>query len=274
MTFFSTPGVTRLVDDSPQPVGSAEMRHSDDHTGYLLDGPQTPGAPHAGVQSAPAELGAPRHKLTLRTPTVKLSLDHQIIRAAPTILAHENSADNFELDANAPLRAIRAGSSRGSGDVHEPSALSRGPSMLQAVAEEEEKGEEGVPPSGEREGRHESETEAWGESFKIEWLCTDKLPFHRTRHIRNPWNHDREVKVSRDGTEVEPIVGQRLLDEWERLAEIQSPVPGKAGSSSKRGSRSAPPVVPPVPLRAGTRGTDETGVEGAEAPPLSSLPPT
>jgi len=36
----------------------------------------------------------------------------------------------------------------------------------------------------------------------------------------------REIKVSRDGTEIEPGVGQRLLEEWERT-EI-GPMAGRA----------------------------------------------
>ena len=43
-----------------------------------------------------------------------------------------------------------------------------------------------------------------GVSFKIDWVKVGRLPFNSTRHLRNPWNADREVKVSRDGTEVEP----------------------------------------------------------------------
>ncbi|CAG8636353.1 3279_t:CDS:2 [Paraglomus brasilianum] len=43
------------------------------------------------------------------------------------------------------------------------------------------------------------------------------LPFTRTRHLRNPWNANREVKISRDGTEVEPVVGERLLAEFHRV---------------------------------------------------------
>jgi hypothetical protein len=58
--------------------------------------------------------------------------------------------------------------------------------------------------------------ETWGEPFRIEWISTERLPFYRCRHIRNPWNHDREVKVSRDGTELEPSVGKMLIEEWER----------------------------------------------------------
>ena len=46
--------------------------------------------------------------------------------------------------------------------------------------------------------------EELGTPFPIQWVKTGSLPFGRTRHLRNPWNADREVKVSRDGTEVEP----------------------------------------------------------------------
>ncbi|TFK68959.1 hypothetical protein BDN72DRAFT_841151 [Pluteus cervinus] len=59
--------------------------------------------------------------------------------------------------------------------------------------------------------------ESWGESFRIQWITTERLPFNRARHLRNPWNHDREVKVSRDGTELEPGVGKKLLEEWEAI---------------------------------------------------------
>lgn len=59
---------------------------------------------------------------------------------------------------------------------------------------------------------------SWGEVFKIEWLCTKRVQFHRTRHLRNPWNHGREIKVSRDGTELEPGVGQQLVEAWSTLA--------------------------------------------------------
>jgi hypothetical protein len=65
-----------------------------------------------------------------------------------------------------------------------------------------------------RDMRDDGTGSAWDLSFRIEWIRTDSLPFFRTWHLRNPWNHGREVKVSRDGTELEPNVGQQLLDEW------------------------------------------------------------
>ncbi|KAL7932191.1 YT521-B-like domain-containing protein [Trichoderma chlorosporum] len=57
----------------------------------------------------------------------------------------------------------------------------------------------------------EEDEKAWGKPFRVEWLSTSRLPFHRIRGLRNPWNSNREVKIARDGTEIEPSVGQRLI---------------------------------------------------------------
>ena len=70
---------------------------------------------------------------------------------------------------------------------------------------------------------------SWGETFRVEWLRTDRVPFHRTRHLRNPWNHGREVKVARDGTELEPSVGQQLIEDWPNFA-------GTAGRRAQSGA--------------------------------------
>lgn len=43
-------------------------------------------------------------------------------------------------------------------------------------------------------------------------MDSQKLAFHRTRHLRNSFNGNREIKISRDGTELEPMVGQQLLE--------------------------------------------------------------
>jgi hypothetical protein len=58
---------------------------------------------------------------------------------------------------------------------------------------------------------------AWGKPFKIEWLSTNRLPFYRTRGLRNPWNSNREVKIARDGTELETAVGRKLLVLFHKL---------------------------------------------------------
>lgn len=59
--------------------------------------------------------------------------------------------------------------------------------------------------------------QSWGKPFKIEWVSTNRLPFYRTRGLRNPWNANREVKIARDGTELEPSVGERLVAMFHRI---------------------------------------------------------
>lgn len=62
----------------------------------------------------------------------------------------------------------------------------------------------------------------FGKPFKITWQSTERLPFYRTRGLRNPWNANREVKIARDGTELEPAVGRRLLGLFEQQAQINA----------------------------------------------------
>ena len=75
--------------------------------------------------------------------------------------------------------------------------------------EHEGEEEEGLPTSG--------DAQAFGKPFKIEWVTTNRLPFYRTRGLRNPWNANREVKIARDGTELETSVGRRLVQMFQRL---------------------------------------------------------
>ncbi|POR31259.1 Uncharacterized protein TPAR_08531 [Tolypocladium paradoxum] len=75
--------------------------------------------------------------------------------------------------------------------------------------------------SSDRGAGTEEDTKTWGKPFRLEWLSTSRLPFYRTRGLRNPWNSNREVKIARDGTELEPSVGCRLIGLFNR---VQSPV--------------------------------------------------
>ncbi|KAL8691290.1 MAG: hypothetical protein Q9218_003450 [Villophora microphyllina] len=82
-----------------------------------------------------------------------------------------------------------------------------------------ERAEEDEPTDVAEEGDEAAEqsgAQAFGKPFKIEWLATNRLPFYRTRGLRNPWNANREVKIARDGTELETSVGRRLLQMFHR----------------------------------------------------------
>lgn len=47
--------------------------------------------------------------------------------------------------------------------------------------------------------------------FRVRWISTVRVPFHKTTGLRNNLNFGREVKVARDGTEVEEAVGRKLI---------------------------------------------------------------
>ncbi|KAF9522591.1 YT521-B-like domain-containing protein [Crepidotus variabilis] len=180
---FFSPKDLRLVDSSPLPV---------DHNS----------SGDAVRHSAPALMGDHYRLPTLMTPTEKFSLDQRLIKSS--------QKEPFHLDSNAPRLAMRHPSAQGS-SPHDSGSRS-GPKLEVLEEVEEHPASEAVRQPEETKGE-----ESWGDSFAIEWLSTRRLPFHRTRHLRNPWNHDREVKVSRDGTELEPSVGERLLEEWQKV---------------------------------------------------------
>ncbi|KAI5244186.1 hypothetical protein E4T42_07210 [Aureobasidium subglaciale] len=68
-----------------------------------------------------------------------------------------------------------------------------------------------VPQAQEEETPSTHGTQEWEKSFQIEWISTNRLPFYRIRGLRNPWNENKEVKIARDGTEIEPSIGSRLV---------------------------------------------------------------
>lgn len=49
-----------------------------------------------------------------------------------------------------------------------------------------------------------------GHQFTIHWDQTATVPFAMCRKLRNPWRENKQIKVSRDGIELEPAVGWAL----------------------------------------------------------------
>lgn len=47
-------------------------------------------------------------------------------------------------------------------------------------------------------------------AFKIDWISNSELPSYLVNHLFNPWNQGKNVKVGRDGQEIEPRVGKEL----------------------------------------------------------------
>lgn len=198
---FFSPSPNRLVDLSPLPM-TMDPKNKTGLTGLL---PHVP-----NVLSAPAELGTVHQKTALWSPVERHGTDQfalQLIDHAP---------ERFELDPLAPVRAIRSKP----GDAEVTAVEVSRDSEVSTVAVmtcDVPRGRPEVKTSG--GGTQEGEqVGGWGGSFKIQWLSTERVSFQKTRNIRNPWNRGREVKVSRDGTELEPGVGHMLIEQWASLA--------------------------------------------------------
>ncbi|GAA5937922.1 uncharacterized protein JCM15063_005413 [Sporobolomyces koalae] len=102
-------------------------------------------------------------------------------------------------------------------------------------------GEEEVVRTDHDDGRkpaRSGSSSTWGTPFAVEWIKVTRLPFVRTRHIRNSFNGNREIKVSRDGTEVEPAAGQALIDEFDQSQDATKPEHSPASSAGM-------PIPPP-----------------------------
>lgn len=59
-------------------------------------------------------------------------------------------------------------------------------------------------------------TNQWGRSFKVKWLQLHDLPFQKTLHLKNPLNHYKPVKISRDCQELPPDIGEALCELLDR----------------------------------------------------------
>jgi len=64
---------------------------------------------------------------------------------------------------------------------------------------------------------NEGDSQLRGRTFSVDWKSTRKVPFYRTRGMRNLWNSNRQIKVARDGTELEPNVGKELVQLFHQL---------------------------------------------------------
>ncbi|ESK86932.1 yt521-b-like splicing protein [Moniliophthora roreri MCA 2997] len=235
----------RIVEDSPQPVTSLGSPGEGNVFGAITpdEGSGVGESADPGllvvppIQSAPAELGGQHRKITMQTPTAKFSLDNMLKQQRPkSVTVLERFNEDFQLDEEAPIRAVKNASVDG---IHPDGEMKTGARSSSRGLQGEGSGK------GKGQAKDASKEDTWGESFKVDWICVERLPFYRTRHIRNPWNHDREIKVSRDGTELEPGVGQQLLDEWEKFVAEGGTAAAAAVGVADGANKSAPPANKP-----------------------------
>ena len=179
------------------------------------------------VSSAPAELHDSHHRLS-HPPQNTGAGPSRAFKSLP-----------FELNADAPYRAIRGHPGQ---NIHRAAHP-----IIPAPSDESEDTQEHAQDVARQtiveelaKDLEEGFAEALGRPFRVNWIRTEHLSFFRTKHLRNPWNHGREVKISRDGTELEPSVGWQLLEEWDKRppSPADTPAPTSRIAQRRRGSKS------------------------------------
>ncbi|XP_063687892.1 YTH domain-containing protein 1-like isoform X1 [Bolinopsis microptera] len=86
--------------------------------------------------------------------------------------------------------------------------------------------------------------------FKVQWLDKSPLDFTKTSHLKNRWNEWKQVKISRDGTEIEPTCAADLCTLWQNCENPEDHTPvitsrrRKNSENAARASRSDEPVSP------------------------------
>lgn len=221
-------------DRKPQsslPGSIADVRPTNDghhHFGHILDAP---------IAASPAAI-PPEQQVDIPSPAMHSSDQRQ---TAPAELGphHKRVTYSVRPVAGDTLGPPPSGKQQEAKPRLDPSAPFRAMKNPPSIPEEERQlvTEEDVTRRAENEGSSLPREDAtsgdniaqpnaderlpgtWGTAFKVQWIKTARLPFNRVRHLRNRWNYDREVKVSRDGTELEPTTGDGLLREWDRLEE-------------------------------------------------------
>lgn len=46
--------------------------------------------------------------------------------------------------------------------------------------------------------------------IEIDWISKQPLSFSLCNDLKNPFNDNKEVKISRDGQEIDPVVAEKL----------------------------------------------------------------
>ena len=93
-----------------------------------------------------------------------------------------------------------------------------------------------------------------GGIFRLQWVCKDDLEFSKCQDVSNPWNDHKPVKISRDGQELPPAIGEKLCRIWFERPDTPpiSLSPTKPTNSTHPDTASSPPSVPQAPSAAPT----------------------
>ncbi|KAK9467091.1 zinc finger CCCH domain-containing protein 45 [Lipomyces arxii] len=90
-------------------------------------------------------------------------------------------------------------------------------------------------------GEADTTFKSWGTPFNVEWLSTKRVSFFKTKGMKNAWNANRDVKIARDGTELEPTIGRVLIRLFHGTSQF-GPDKDRASTSSGELETEMPPL--------------------------------
>ncbi|KAG0058902.1 hypothetical protein BGZ90_004709, partial [Linnemannia elongata] len=108
--------------------------------------------------------------------------------------------------------------------------------MLEEIEQAAKEGRQLTYEEAEAISRASTTTKTWGIMFPVQWIDVHKVPFTRTTHMLNPLYENREVKVSKDGTEVEPSVGEQLVSLFKKTSNSRKGRGSVSGATSRTNS--------------------------------------
>ncbi|KNE61470.1 hypothetical protein AMAG_18635 [Allomyces macrogynus ATCC 38327] len=199
---MSVPSSPIPMPSSPFPYGASPVMVPAGDPRYAgAPGPRaTPPSPMPGAALAPVNRYFIMKSLSLDD--LELSLRHRLW--SPQLHLEGTLDQAFKMSDNVYLifSVNKSGEFFGFARMMSPISQRQGPPLRWSI----------------QEGARKN---ALGGVFALEWVVLQRLPFSHVRHLQNPWNAGKEVKVSRDGTELEPRIGYSLILEFYRFHEAQ-----------------------------------------------------
>eukprot|EP00899_Mesostigma_viride_P016278 jgi/Mesvir1/24651/Mv21955-RA.1 len=102
-----------------------------------------------------------------------------------------------------------------------------------------------------------------GSNFVIKWFKLCDVPYENSAHLRNPWNEGLEVKISRDGQELEPSIGEALVTLLLQAPDSELMEIARAGNHMhQRPPPTQPPLPPQPPPQLQAQGQGAEGMPG------------
>lgn len=221
----SSSGSTSRSTDDPQTTKSGRPRIPHASSGHFRMTTQSPGelSPSEEVNFTamrlPGEGTSSKPSAPMGLPSVPEAVSRgNTLDAEALAKIRAGNGSEFKLDDEAPTRAAekRTGSTSSQGSrpnspadqvQTEPETKKPDDSSQTAADQPDDDGivrHDMAPPvspsvahavEASGPGPADNQLAKVGTTFDVEWIKTGVLPFHRLRHLRNPWNQDKEVKV-------------------------------------------------------------------------------